>query len=188
MVKAFSTPCLVEPLAHGLFRVGLLKAAHGGQIATAESVFEEISHALELGRGFGLAAVAQAELLQTQEILAELRGGALGGGAGIVELVHEAGGEGAKGDELFAMQRFNLIGLKALRRCRRERFCGPRGSRQGATRNPARRSGRARNPAMRRCGNGDRPLPVSKGTSPKASPACAMPTRVKVPSASGRSA
>ena len=84
MVKAFSTPALVEPLGHGLFRVGLLQAAHGGQIATAESVFEQISHALELGGGLGLAAVAQAELLQAQQIFAQLRGGALGGGAGIV--------------------------------------------------------------------------------------------------------
>ena len=115
MVKALSTPCVSEPLAHGLFRIGLLKAAHGGKIATAQSVFKEISHALELGRGLGLAAVAQAELLQAHEIFAELRCGALGGGAGVIELVHEPGGECAEGDELLAMQRFNLVGLKALR-------------------------------------------------------------------------
>jgi hypothetical protein len=32
-----------------------------------------------------------------------------------VQLVHEARGESAEGDELFAMQRLNLIGLKAYR-------------------------------------------------------------------------
>jgi hypothetical protein len=93
----------------------LFDAAHGRKIAAAKSVLEEISHALELSGGLGLAAVAQAEPLQAEEVFAELRGSALGGGAGVVELVHKACGEGAKGDELLAMQRFNLIGLKPLR-------------------------------------------------------------------------
>ena len=137
MVNAFSTLRLVEPLAHGLFRVGLLQAAHGGKIATAESVLKQISHALELGRGLGFAAVAQAELLQAEKIFAELRCGALGGCAGVIELVHEPGGHGAEGDELLAMQRFNLIGLKAQRAVGEDRFANRRGSRRGATRNPA---------------------------------------------------
>ena len=70
---------LSQPLAHGLFRVGLLDAAHGSQIATAQGVFEQPFHAPDLFRGFGFSAAAQADLLKAQQVFAELRRGALGG-------------------------------------------------------------------------------------------------------------
>ena len=80
-----------------------------------ERVLQQALHALELSVGLGLVAGAQAELLQAQQIFAQLRGGALGGRAGIVQLVHQAGGQRAQRDQLLAVQRLHLVGLQALR-------------------------------------------------------------------------
>ena len=66
------------------------------------------------GGVFGLSAVRRLSSCRRMQVFAQLRGGALGGRARIVQLVHQAGGEGAERDELFAVQRFNLVGLETL--------------------------------------------------------------------------
>ena len=70
---------LSQPFAHGLLGVGLLDAAHGLLVAAVEGVFEKALHALDLIGGFGFRAAAQTDLLEAQQVFAELRRGALGG-------------------------------------------------------------------------------------------------------------
>ena len=71
---------------------------------------------------FGPCAVAQAQLLQLQQVFAQLRSGAFGCGAGIVQLVHQPGRERAQRDKFLAMQRLHLIGLQPLRHVGQHHF------------------------------------------------------------------
>jgi hypothetical protein len=52
-------------------------------------------------------------VVQALEVLAQLGGGATGGGAGVVELVHETGGEGAQGGHFLLLDGHALQSLEA---------------------------------------------------------------------------
>ena len=178
MVKAFSTPA---PASHSLMASSASACSMlliAGWLQPLQGVLQQTSHALQLRRRFGLAAAAQAELLQAQQVLAELRGGALGGRAGIVQLVHEAGGKRAQRDELLAVQRLNLVGLI---RCALSARMVLRTAGQQASRDQ--KSCSLKRTSTESCAAETRniavALPVSKGTSPNPSPACRIPTSVQ---------
>ena len=63
---------------------------------------------MQLDRRFRVVADAQTQLLQAKQILAQLGCRALGCGTGIVQFVHQAGGQRAQRNQLFAMQRFHV--------------------------------------------------------------------------------
>ena len=105
----------LQPLGHGLFGIGLLERAQCGGVAAAQRLLQQAAHAVKLDAGFGLGAGAQAELLQAQQILAQLRGGALGRRTGVVQLMHQSRRQRSQRDQLLAVQRLHLVGLQPLR-------------------------------------------------------------------------
>jgi hypothetical protein len=81
--------------------------------AGGDGVVLELEEALLLLGAEGGAAELGAELVEALEVSTELGGGAAGGGAGIVKLVHEAGGEGAEGGHFFLLHGHALDALEA---------------------------------------------------------------------------
>ena len=104
-----------EPLSHRFFSVGLFKTAHCSYMATLQRMFQQTLHALELVRSFGPRAVAQAQLLELEQILAQLGSGTLGGRTRIVKLMHQPGRKGAERNQLLPMQSLHLVCLQTLR-------------------------------------------------------------------------
>ena len=63
----------------------------------------QVEHALFLLGGHGGFAELGGELVHAHEVFAELGGGSASGGAGVVEFVHQARGEGAEGGHLLLL-------------------------------------------------------------------------------------
>ncbi len=81
--------------------------------AGGDGLLLQLEEALLLLHAEGGAAELGAEVVEALEVLAELGGGAAGGGAGVVELVHEAGGEGAERGHLLLLEGEALQALEA---------------------------------------------------------------------------
>ena len=137
MVKAFSTSRLASHSLMASSASACSSVLIAGALQPRRACSSRSFMHSQLLRRLGFFRAAQAQLLQAEQVLAQLRGGALGGRAGIVQLVHQAGGERAQRDELFAMQRLDLVGLQALRAVGQNNFAHRRDSRPAATRNPA---------------------------------------------------
>ncbi len=101
--QASSTCGVLHPFGEGLFGVALFEGVHVDGVSLGEGVLLQLEHALLLlVAQVGLGELG-GEAVHAQEVVAELGGGADGGCAGVVELMHEAGGEGAEGGHLFLL-------------------------------------------------------------------------------------
>lgn len=93
----------VEPVGEGLFGVGLLDGGKGGRLGV-EGVVLKVEDAVFLFFRHGDAGEAGGEGVEPHQVFAELGAGAAGGRAGVVELVHEAGGHDAEGGHLLLLE------------------------------------------------------------------------------------
>ena len=118
----------LHPFGEGFFGVALVEGVHADGLVDCESLFLKIEHALFLLGGQVAFLELDGELVHSHEVFAELGGGAAGGCSGVVELVHEAGGEGAEGGHLFLLDVDALELLEANWPCCRGWLCGRRGS------------------------------------------------------------
>ncbi len=103
----------VEPLGESLFRVRLVDRTHRPWVyRQPEAIFcSSFMHSICSPR-IGDFTEPQADLLQLDQILPQLGRGTAGGSAGVVQLMHQAGGERSQRHQLFAMQGEGLVILQ----------------------------------------------------------------------------
>ena len=111
---AFSMLADLHPLGQGLFGVALFQGVHPLRAGACESLLLEIEHAVFLLGGESRSLKLERELVHSHQVFAELGGGTAGGGTRVVELVHEAGGEGAERGHLLLLHGYALHLLKAV--------------------------------------------------------------------------
>ena len=144
-------------------------------------------HALHLHRRLLFSGVAEAHFLETEKVVSKLRGGSLGCGARIVELVHQAGGEGTEGNQLFAVGGFGHVALQAMGHVGQDHLAYGHRAAPLDSRICLHRSATRLTVAVLQ-GRSQEVCQPDSITSPKESPALAMWTRVLEPSASALSA
>ena len=105
----------LHPLGEGLFGVALFERVHAQRLFLGERVLLQVEHALLLlVAEVGLGELG-GELVHAHQVFAQLRRGADGGGAGVVQLVHQAGGEGAERGHLLLLHHDALELLEPVR-------------------------------------------------------------------------
>ncbi len=109
MVNAFSTPAAASQSAKASSASDCSKVLRAGAWQPLKACSNNCFMQSSLLAIFGLVAEAEAEPLQAEQVFTQLEAARLAAEPGLCNFVHQAGGEGAEGDEFFAVQRFDLI-------------------------------------------------------------------------------